>query len=114
MGTKKGIIYNIIDRGLPDKGLKIAVGAEPTRTDRVALDFRTIEAYNDKFPRKVTLNFPPRSLFRTIFKVQKFFKGEPYDEKEFKEIGHFDLLFLDEDLRIQRNSEGNLFINSKM
>merc|ERR1712183_876166 len=29
--TKKGIIYNIIDRGLPKKGLKVAVGAEPTR-----------------------------------------------------------------------------------
>uniref|UniRef100_A0A7S1C2D1 Plastid lipid-associated protein/fibrillin conserved domain-containing protein n=1 Tax=Corethron hystrix TaxID=216773 RepID=A0A7S1C2D1_9STRA len=112
--TERGVIYNIIDRGLPEKGLRIAVGAEATRTNRVALDFRTIEAYNDRFPKKVVLNFPPRSFFRTVFKFQKLVKGEPYDETEFKEIGHFDLLFLDEDLRIQQNSEGNIFINSKM
>eukprot|EP00978_Attheya_sp_CCMP212_P035998 scaffold160124_cov50-Attheya_sp.AAC.1 len=51
--TDIGIIYNVIDRGLPQKGLKIGVGAEPTRPNRVALDFRTIEAYNDKFPKKL-------------------------------------------------------------
>lgn len=109
-----GVIYNVIDRGLPEKGLRIAVGAEPTRANRVALDFRTIEAYNDRFPKKVVLSFPPRNFFRTVFKVQKLFKGEDYDETEFKELGHFDVLFLDNDLRIQRNSEGNLFINSKI
>jgi len=109
-----GVIYNIIDRGLPEKGLKIAVGAEPTRPNRVALDFRTIEAYNNKFPKKVVLRFPPRNFFRTIFKAQQFLKNEPFSETEFKEIGHFDVLFLDDDLRIQRNSEGNLFINSRI
>lgn len=112
--SRKGVIYNIIDRGLPEKGLRIAVGAEPTRVDRVALDFRTIETYNDRFPKKVVLNFPPRNFFRTIFKVQKFFKGEQFNEIDFKEIGHFDVLFLDDDLRIQRNSEGNLFVNSRI
>ena len=37
-----GVIYNVIDRGLPERGLRITVGAEPTRNDRVALDFRKI------------------------------------------------------------------------
>mmetsp|Transcript_10133 Transcript_10133/g.11836 ORF Transcript_10133/g.11836 Transcript_10133/m.11836 type:complete len:215 (+) Transcript_10133:98-742(+) len=110
----EGIIYNVIDRGLPEKGLKIAVGAEPTRKDRVALDFRTIEALSDTFPKKVVIRFPPRNLVKAVFKAGKFFKGEPFDEIEFKEIGHFDVLFLDDDLRIQRNSEGNLFINSRI
>ena len=113
-GRVGGVIYNVIDRGLPARGLRIAVGAEPTRPDRVALDFRTIEASNDRFPRRVTLRFPPRALFRALFRLGKFAKGEPFDEREFKELGHFDVLYLDDDLRIQRNSEGNLFINSRM
>jgi len=112
--TKEGVIYNIIDRGLPEKGLKIAVGAEPTRSDRVALDFRTIEAMNDRFPRKVTLRFPPRDFFRAITKISKFLTQEPYDELEFKELAYFDVLFLDDTLRIQRNSEGNIFVNSRI
>lgn len=109
---EKGIIYNIINR--PDRNLKIAVGAEPTRVDRVALNFRTIEASQDSFPRRVTIRFPPRNFFRFVTKVQCFLSGKAYDETEFKELAYFDLLFLDDDLRIQRNSEGNLFINSKL
>jgi len=109
-----GVIYNVIDRGLPEKGLKIAIGAEATRKDRVALDFRTIEALSDSFPRRVVLQFPPRAFFRAVFRAGKFLGGEEFDEREFKEIGHFDVLFLDDDLRIQRNSEGNLFVNSRV
>ena len=109
-----GIIYNVIDRGLPEKGLKIRVGAEATRKDRVALDFQTIEALSDTFPRKVVFRFPPREFFRALFKAGKFLKGEPFDEIEFKEMGHFDVVYLDDDLRIQRNSEGNLFVNSRI
>jgi len=112
--TDDGIIYNVIDRGLPEKGLKIAVGAEPTRKDRVALDFQTIEALSDTFPKKIVLQFPPREFFRAVFKASKFLKREPFDEIEFKEIGHFDVVYLDDDLRIQRNSEGNLFVNSRI
>merc|ERR1712183_942631 len=112
--TKNGIIYNVIDRGLPEKGLKIGVGAEPTRRNRVALDFRTIEAFNDKFPKKVNLRFPPRTFFRTLSKAKNFFTGKPFNELEFKELAYFDVIFLDKTLRIQRNSEGNLFVNSTM
>mmetsp|Transcript_56277 Transcript_56277/g.67802 ORF Transcript_56277/g.67802 Transcript_56277/m.67802 type:complete len:214 (+) Transcript_56277:44-685(+) len=112
--TSGGVITNVIDRGLPDKGLKISVGAEPTRPGRVALDFRTIEAFNDKFPKKVVIQFPPRSFFRVISKILARLIGEPYDEQKFKEIAYFDLLFLDSDLRIQRNNEGNIFINSRI
>uniref|UniRef100_A0A7S1ZWW3 Plastid lipid-associated protein/fibrillin conserved domain-containing protein n=1 Tax=Trieres chinensis TaxID=1514140 RepID=A0A7S1ZWW3_TRICV len=112
--AEEGIIYNVIDRGLPEKGLKIGVGAEPTREGRVALDFRTIEAYNDRFPRKVTLKFPPRELIRNISRAKAVLSGKEFDELEFKEIAHFDVLFLDDDLRIQRNSEGNLFVNSRI
>eukprot|EP00547_Thalassionema_nitzschioides_P003758 CAMPEP_0194216754 /NCGR_PEP_ID=MMETSP0156-20130528/19608_1 /TAXON_ID=33649 /ORGANISM="Thalassionema nitzschioides, Strain L26-B" /LENGTH=223 /DNA_ID=CAMNT_0038945591 /DNA_START=71 /DNA_END=742 /DNA_ORIENTATION=+ len=112
--TKSGIIYNIIDRGLPEKGLKIAVGAEATRADRVALDFQTIEAFNDSFPKKVTLRFPPRNFFRTLSKAKSVLTGNSFDEIEFKEIAHFDIIFLDDNLRIQRNSEGNLFVNSRI
>lgn len=110
----EGIIYNVIDRGLPEKGLRIAVGAEPTRAGRVALDFRTVEAYNDRFPKKVTLRFPPRNLIRTVNKIQKALTGQKFDELEFKEIAYFDLLYLDSDLRVQRNSENNLFVNSRI
>mmetsp|Transcript_6319 Transcript_6319/g.9729 ORF Transcript_6319/g.9729 Transcript_6319/m.9729 type:complete len:210 (-) Transcript_6319:45-674(-) len=109
---EEGIIYNIINR--PDRKLKIAVGAEPTRVDRVALDFRTIEASQDSFPKHVTIRFPPRNFFRFVAKAQCFLSGEAYDETKFKELAYFDLLFLDDDLRIQRNSEGNLFINSRL
>eukprot|EP00560_Eucampia_antarctica_P000451 CAMPEP_0197832944 /NCGR_PEP_ID=MMETSP1437-20131217/17058_1 /TAXON_ID=49252 ORGANISM="Eucampia antarctica, Strain CCMP1452" /NCGR_SAMPLE_ID=MMETSP1437 /ASSEMBLY_ACC=CAM_ASM_001096 /LENGTH=221 /DNA_ID=CAMNT_0043436629 /DNA_START=45 /DNA_END=710 /DNA_ORIENTATION=+ len=111
--TDKGIIYNVIDRGLPEKGAKIAVGIEPTRSGRVALDFRTIEAFNDKFPKRILLKFPPRDLVKVVYKIGKILSGKEYDELEFKEANHFDLLYLDDDLRIQRNSEGNLFVNSR-
>ena len=112
--TAEGIIYNVIDRGLPKEGAKIAVGIEATRSDRVALDFRTIEAFNERLPNKsIVLSFPPRNLIKVVYKIGKFFKGQEYDELEFKEATHFDLLYLDDDLRIQRNSEGNLFVNSK-
>jgi len=112
--SANGIIYNVIDRGLPDRGAKIGVGIEPTRADRVALDFRTIELYNDKFPNRVLLKFPPRNLVKAVYKIGKALKGVKYDELEFKEYSHFDLLYLDENLRIQRNSEGNLFVNSRI
>ena len=111
--TDKGIIYNVIDRGLPEKGAKIGVGIEPTRSGRVALDFRTIEAFNDKFPKRILLKFPPRDLVKVVYKIGKILSGKEYDELEFKETAHFDLLYLDDDLRIQRNSEGNLFVNSR-
>eukprot|EP00588_Corethron_pennatum_P028783 CAMPEP_0194334312 /NCGR_PEP_ID=MMETSP0171-20130528/65682_1 /TAXON_ID=218684 /ORGANISM="Corethron pennatum, Strain L29A3" /LENGTH=216 /DNA_ID=CAMNT_0039096901 /DNA_START=76 /DNA_END=726 /DNA_ORIENTATION=+ len=111
-----GLIYNVIDRGLPEQGLRIEIGAEPTRKDRVALDFRTIEALSETFPKRFVFRFPPRKLVRAAFVAGNvlFGGGEPWDERKFKEIGHFDVLFLDEDLRIQRNSEGNLFINSRI
>lgn len=112
--AEAGIIYNVIDRGLPEKGLRIGVGAEPTRKGRVALDFRTIEAFNDRFPRKVTLRFPPRELIKAISKAGAALSGKNFDEREFKEIAHFDVLFLDQELRVQRNSEGNLFVNSRI
>lgn len=139
--TTIGLIYNVIDqRGSSNnkknqgRVLKIAVGAEPTRKDRVALDFRTIEVINDNdndkdstssslfssfpvpsFPPKtVTLSFPPRSFFRAVTKVQKFVQNIPYNELEFKELAYFDIIYLDDNLRIQQNSEGNLFINSRI
>lgn len=112
--TTEGVIINVIDRGLPKEGAKIAVGIEATRADRVALDFRTIEAFNERLPNKsIILSFPPRNLIKIVYKIGKFLKGQEYDELEFKEATHFDLLYLDNDLRIQRNSEGNLFVNSK-
>uniref|UniRef100_A0A7S2IFS8 Plastid lipid-associated protein/fibrillin conserved domain-containing protein n=1 Tax=Helicotheca tamesis TaxID=374047 RepID=A0A7S2IFS8_9STRA len=112
--TSQGMIYNVIDQGLPEKGLKIGIGAEATRKSRVAIDFQTIEAFNNRFPRKVTLKFPPRSLVKALAKARAFVSGKQFDELEFKEIAHFDVLFLDNDLRIQRNSEGNLFVNSRV
>lgn len=112
--TKKGIIYNVIDRGLPAKGLRIGVGAEPTRPGRVALDFRTIEVFGN-FPRgKLRLAFPDRALVKAVAKLVAKVRGEAWDELRFKEIAHFDVLFLDEDLRVQRNSEGNLFVNTRI
>mmetsp|Transcript_11988 Transcript_11988/g.17466 ORF Transcript_11988/g.17466 Transcript_11988/m.17466 type:complete len:213 (+) Transcript_11988:180-818(+) len=112
--TSKGLIYNVIDQGLPEKGLKISIGAEATRKSRVAIDFRTVEAFNDRFPKKVTLRFPPRNLIRALSQIRAFVSRKEFDEQEFKEIAYFDVLFLDEDLRIQRNSEGNLFVNSRV
>mmetsp|Transcript_1401 Transcript_1401/g.1906 ORF Transcript_1401/g.1906 Transcript_1401/m.1906 type:complete len:213 (-) Transcript_1401:443-1081(-) len=112
--TDEGVIYNVIDRGLPEKGLQIGVGAEPTRRDRVALDFRTIEIYNTSFPKKLTLYFPPRQFFKFIAQVSSKFTGKQFDEQAFKEIAHFDVLYLDNDLRVQKNSEGNLFVNCRI
>lgn len=116
--TSQGMIYNVIDRGLPEKGLKIGVGAEPTRKGRVALDFRTIETFTDSsfplIPKNITFRFPPRQLIRALAQTTAFVTGKTFDELAFKEIAYFDVIFLDSDLRIQRNSEGNLFVNSKI
>eukprot|EP00797_Seminavis_robusta_P026150 Sro46_g027280.2 (335) ;mRNA; f:10175-11181 len=142
VNAKKGKITNVItfdtlaDGTEPTlKQLNIIIKATAVTPQRVQLDFRYAKVVLTKLPfglpipfgqkRKLALYIPVPAAFVTtcielVRKVARFLrirrkKKQPNEEEEEERSarGYFDVLFLDDQLRVHKTGQGNLFVQAK-
>lgn len=131
--AKKGRITNVIDFPTGDDGkepalkqLNVVIKATPVSTERVELDFKYAKVVLTRlfflplFGKKLSLYIPVPATF--ITRVINFFSAlkrlvtrrEKADSEEQRTTkGYFDVLYLDDQLRVHRTGQGNLFVQAK-
>lgn len=115
----QGTVTNCIDfvpkagqTDLPVEWLRVSLSAVAETESRLALTFRYVRARISRFfglplfGRKITLTFPVPGPF--ITRIITLFTGKKPPKP------YFDVLFLDESLRVHRTGEGNIFIQEKV
>ena len=127
----KGSITNVIDfqgESTTDEGmlskkeplvkqLNVVIGAKPASESRVGLQFKYAKVVFNRFfgwKRQWNLYIPvPAPLItRLIVFFSRVFKFGRKDKK-IPPKAYFDVLYLDNDLRVQRTGEDNLFVQAK-
>ena len=108
----RGEIVNVINFKSPTRALdQLAVRLSATATSdrRVSIVFRNVKVrFAKRFLgifKTLTIPVPAPTITRILF----FFKRDKTPPLPF-----FDLLYLDEDLRIQRTGEGNIFVQRRI
>jgi hypothetical protein len=119
---KKGTITNVIDFETKEDGtepvlkqLNVVIKALPVSAKRVELQFKYAKAVLTKFffwKVRWSLYIPVPGPFITrciVFfsRILRFGKVKKVPK------GYFDLLYLDEDLRVHRTGEDNIFVQSR-
>ena len=117
----KGRITNIIDFYMKEDGtepllkqLNVVIKATALSSHRVGLQFKFVKAKLTKFlflPIKWSLYIPVPAAFitRCIVFFSRVFKGQAKTVPQ----AYFDVLYLDDDLRIHKTGEDNLFVQAK-
>jgi len=123
--AKRGRITNVIDFALTENGtvpllkqLNVVIGAKPASNNRVELQFRYAKAVLTKFfwwKKQWSLYIPVPAPFitRLIVFFSRIFRFGRNTEKKVPPKAYFDVLYLDEDLRIHKTGEDNLFVQAK-
>jgi hypothetical protein len=129
VSAKRGKITNVIDfQTLPNgmepvlKQLNVIIKATALNAQRVQLDFQYAKVVLTKFffvplfGRTVTLYIPVPATFVTacieFFKrIGQWLGRKPKGEKRTAR-GYFDVLFLDDQLRVHKTGQGNLFVQA--
>jgi PAP_fibrillin len=129
--AKRGKITNVIDfQTLPDgtepvlKQLQVIIKATALNAQRVQLDFQYAKVKLTKFfflplfGRTLTLYIPVPAAFITAcieffqrirqWVLRRKAKGEKRTAR-----GYFDVLFLDDQLRVHKTGQGNMFVQAK-
>ncbi|CAE7326887.1 Cbp20-A [Symbiodinium natans] len=110
----KGTVTNCIDFDSKDaalESLRVRLTARPASPTRLDLAFRCVRARVTKFfgiplgSRRLTLTLPVPGPFLT--RVLSFFTRKPPPQP------YFDLLYLDDTLRVHRTGQGNLFVQQR-
>jgi hypothetical protein len=124
--AKRGRVTNVVDFALTPNGtepllkqLNVVIAAVPVGKSRVELRFRYARVVLTKFfgwKKQWSLYIPVPAPFITrliVFfsRVVKFWKRDA--EKKVPPKAYFDVVYLDEDLRIHRTGEDNLFVQAK-
>jgi len=119
---KKGTITNVIDFEAKEDGtepvlkqLNVIIKAIAVSPQRVELEFKYAKAVLTKFffwKRRWSLYIPVPGPFITrcivfVSRILRFGKVKKVPK------GYFDLLYLDDDLRVHRTGEDNLFVQSR-
>lgn len=117
--AERGRITNVIDfspsddgKGPPLKQLNVVIKAKPVSKDRVELRFKYAKVVLKKFPWRLYIPVPAPFITRLIVffsRIVKFGKGG----KQRVPKAYFDVLYLDDDLRIHKTGDDNLFVQAK-
>lgn len=121
---KKGIITNVIDFETKEDGtepvlkqLNVVIKATAVSPKRVGLQFRYAKAVLTKFlfwkvRWSLYIPVPGPFITRCIVFLSRIFK---FGRKGAKKVpkGYFDLLYLDEDLRVHKTGEDNIFVQAR-
>jgi hypothetical protein len=124
VNATKGTITNVIDFEPKDDGtepvlkqLNVVIKATAVGTKRIELQFKYAKAILTKFlwfKLKWALYIPVPGPFitRCIVFLSRIFK---FGRKGVKKVpkGYFDIIFLDNDLRVHRTSENNIFVQAR-
>merc|ERR1712232_39043 len=125
---KKGTITNVIDFETREDGtepllkqIKVVIGAMAAGPKRVALKFRYAKAVLTKFlfwKVRWSLYIPLPNLFASRWeavasKIFRFFGLKKEGTKKNFPDAYLDVLYLDEDLRIHRTGQDNLFVQAR-
>ena len=122
--AKRGRITNVVDFASKENGeepvlkqLNVVIGAIPLGKERVELRFRYAKAVLTKFfrwKRRWALYIPVPAPFitRLIVFFSRIFRFGRKDKKV-PPKAYFDVLYLDDQLRIHKTGEDNLFVQAK-
>ena len=100
------------------KSLNVVIGAKPASKSRVGLQFKYAKVVFSRFfglKRQWNLYIPvPAPLItRLIVFFSRVFRFGKKVDKKVPPKAYFDVLYLDDELRIQRTGEDNLFVQAK-
>jgi len=121
----RGRITNVIDFASSKDGtepllkqLNVVIGAIPVGKSRVELRFRYAKAVFTRFfgwKRRWSLYIPVPAPFvtRLIVFFSRIFRFGKETEKRVPPKAYFDVLYLDDQLRVHRTGEDNLFVQAK-
>ncbi|KAG7349139.1 plastid lipid-associated PAP/fibrillin family protein [Nitzschia inconspicua] len=124
VNAKGGTITNIVEFASKQDGtepvlkkLDVVIKAKPTSSNRVELQFKYAKALLTKllwfnFSWTLYIPVPPPFIVRSIVFVSRLFK---FGKKGAKRVpnGYFDILYLDNDLRIHKTGEDNYFVQAR-
>lgn len=122
--ASKGRITNVIDFATLEDGtepllkqLNVVIGAKSAGKSRVELQFKYAKAVLTKFflwKRRWSLYIPVPAPFitRLIVLFSRILKFGRQGEVKVPPKAYFDVLYLDEDLRIHKTGEDNLFVQA--
>ena len=124
--ASRGRITNVIDFASPKDGseqpllkqLNVVISALPMGKSRVELRFRYAKAVLTKFlwwKRQWNLYIPVPAPFitRLIVFFSRIFRFGRKQSKKVPPKAYFDVIFLDDQLRIHKTGEDNLFVQAK-
>lgn len=124
VNAKLGTITNVVDFPQKEDGtdpvlqqLNVVIKAKPISANRVELQFKYAKAILTKllwfkFKWALFIPVPPPFIVRCMVFVTRFVK---FGRKGTKRVpkGYFDILYLDNDLRVHRTGEENYFVQAK-
>lgn len=119
VNAERGRITNVIDfapsaegKGPPLKQLNVIIKAKAASKDRVELRFKYAKVVLNKFPWRLYIPVPGPFITRIIVLLSRIVKfGKEGKQKVPK--AYFDVLYLDDDLRIHKTGDDNLFVQAK-
>jgi hypothetical protein len=127
VNAQKGTITNVVD--FPPKldgsdptfkQLKVVIDAKPVSKNRVELQFKYAKALLTKllwFKLQWTLFIPvpPPFVVRCLVAISRFVKGLGKKNRTtgLPPRGYFDVLYLDENLRVHKTGEENYFVQAR-
>ncbi|KAJ8604084.1 hypothetical protein CTAYLR_001795 [Chrysophaeum taylorii] len=110
--ARKGEITNVIQFKAPNRTvdqLRVRLTAKPTSANKVELVFRTVRVrFAKRFLgifKQILLPVPALAISRLFF----LFRPNKRPKQPF-----FEVLYLDDDLRVQRTGDGNLFVQRRI
>mmetsp|Transcript_13640 Transcript_13640/g.27795 ORF Transcript_13640/g.27795 Transcript_13640/m.27795 type:complete len:326 (-) Transcript_13640:93-1070(-) len=122
--ASKGRITNVIDFATLEDGtepllkqLNVVIGAKSAGKSRVELQFKYAKAVLTKFffwkrQWSVYIPVPAPFITRSIVFFSRILKFGRQGEVKVPPKAYFDVLYLDEDLRIHKTGEDNLFVQA--
>ena len=127
--AKRGRITNIVDfsspaaegveeikakkRSSPLSKLNVVIRATATSEKRVNLRFRYAKVILNRFPWRLYIPVPAPFFTRIIVFLSRLVKfGRKGGDKKVPKA-YFDVLYLDDDLRIHKTGDDNLFVQAK-
>lgn len=108
----KGLFINCVDFDSPDaklKGFRVYVAGRKLSDTEVQLKFRAVKLLRrSRLLKSVVIPLPPSWLLRGIAKIASRGKAKLSDRG-----AGFEMLYLDEDLRMHKTFDGQYFVQSR-